>query len=362
MSQYARNIAVGTTVIVALMLLCGMILLFTGLPQIFQRGYEIYILADTTHDAHEGDVVHIAGMRIGRITRIGFADPDRPSAGVRFTARIDPDVKLMGNARAHFLTKGMIGAAYIEIKADGPPRYDQDGRQLVFFPTDGSIDMDSLHVGRGLIPDELKDAMKSLSRLAENVNQLIAPAPEPTVTPVRPDQAQAVTAPARSDESSLRGTIGKLNRALDALSTVLGDVENQQNIKDSLGNLSKATAAAKRAMTSLEKFADEARRTASEAGTTAKNFSKLAIKSQQQIENLSANLIRNTEEISKLMGTINRAAARVESGEGTVGKLLNDPELYNALLQATRQMSQLMGEFRQLVEAWRKGGVEIKVK
>ncbi len=44
MTPNARNIAVGLTVIVALAMLGGMILIFAGLPQMFQAGYEIKII------------------------------------------------------------------------------------------------------------------------------------------------------------------------------------------------------------------------------------------------------------------------------------------------------------------------------
>lgn len=356
MREYVRNLAVGTTVIVALGLLGGMILLFTGLPAMFQRGYEVRISSYTTHDTHEGDIIHLSGMRIGRITEIDFADPDRPTEGVTFVVRIDPDVRLPGNCKAYFFAKGVMGGAYIGLKADGPPRYDEEGNVLEFFPTDGSIVMESEFVGSGLIPPELTDAMKSLSDLAKNLNVLIAPEPAPPAT------GEAVPGTQPTAPGGIRGTIGKLNRALDAMSTVLGDVENQRNIKTSLANLAKATAAATEAMEAMKAFADEARKTASAARTTAEDFSKLAGRSQQRMDDIADKLIVAAENVSELMATINRSAGKIESGEGTAGKLLNDPELYNSFLSATKQLNQLMGELRQMVEIWKEGGIEIKLK
>lgn len=356
MREYVRNLAVGTTVIAALGLLGGMILLFTGLPEMFHRGYEIHISSYTTHDTHEGDTVHLSGMRIGRLTDIRFADPDRPAEGVTLVARIDPDVRLPGNCKAYFFAKGVVGGAYIGLKADGPPRYDEEGNLLEFFPTDGSVIMEGEFVGSGLIPPELTDAMKSLSDLAKNLDTLIAPEPAPPAT------GEVVAGTQPTTPGGIRGTLGKLNRALDALSTVLGDVENQRNIKTSLANLAQATAAATEAMVALKAFADAARQTATAATTTAEDFSKLADRSQQRIDDIADKLIVAAENVSELMATINRSAGKIESGEGTAGKLLNDPELYNSLLSATKQLNQLMGELRQIVEIWKEGGIEIKLK
>ena len=60
MTERTHNIAVGLTVLVALTLLAGLIVLFTGLPWFLQRGYDIKIAADKTHDVHPGDGTFIA--------------------------------------------------------------------------------------------------------------------------------------------------------------------------------------------------------------------------------------------------------------------------------------------------------------
>jgi len=352
MTEKARNMAVGLTVIVALMLFGGMILLFTGLPWFLQGGYEVKIAAPSTHDAHTGDGIHLSGMRIGRVTDIVFTDPSRPYDGVTITARIDSEIELPGNVQAFFFTRGLVGSAYIELKAEGPPRLDPaTGQPLESFPTDGSLTMSSVHVGSGMVPAELTDAMKSLTNLADNINQLIAPS-----LPGRPEAAgEPQPASAPRQPPGLKGTIEKLNLALDAMTAVLGDAENQRNLKTSLANLAAATAAARETMVELKNFAVQAR-------GTAEDFSKLAARSQQRVDDLTGKIIDTAEKVSQLMATANRVATRIEAGEGTAGMLLSDPQLYQSFLEATRQMNNLLSEFRQLVEAWKRGGVEIKLK
>jgi len=338
MKERTRDIAVGLTVLVALAILGGLIMLFTGLPWYFQSGYLVKIASDGTHDVHPGDAVHLAGMRIGRITDVSFTDPAQPYRGVTITARIDKEIALPGNVVAEFYTKGLVGAAWTELTPTGPDLIDPDtGKVLEVFPTDGSVMMPSRHIGESMLPRELIDAMGSLTDLAENINKLISPQPAP--------QTQPGTAGAQAPEqASLQATVVKLNRALDAMSAVLGDAENQANLRISLANLAKATAAATETMNELKEFA-------SRAAATAEDFSGLADK-----------LIHSAEEVSRLMATVNRVATKIESGEGTAGKLLSDPELYNSFLAATEQMGLLMTELRQLVETWQSQGVEIKVK
>jgi len=337
MKERTQNVAVGLTVLVALVLLGGLIMFFAGLPWLVQQGYEIRIAADTTHDAHPGDGIHLAGMRVGRVTDVGFTDPTDPYAGITITARIEQDIKLPGSVVAEFYTKGLVGAAYIELKPTGPARLDPDtGEPLEFFPTDGSLIMASRHIGTSVVPQELTDAMKSMTELADNINELL----KPTVT------EGTTIAPGTQvpEPAGLRATVDKLNAVLDAMVAVLGDVDNQQNLKTSLANLAKATETAAATMEDLQAFAQK-------AGTTAEDFSELARKAAG-----------SADQISRLMATANRLATSIETGEGTAGMLLNDPKLYNSFLQATTQMNDMMAELQILIDQWRQQGVKIDIE
>ena len=45
-----------------------------------------------------------------------------------------------------------------------------------------------------------------------------------------------------------------------------------------------------------------------------------------------------------------------------MGKLMNDPKLYNDLTDAAEKLSKLLVELRQLAVAWKADGVKIKLK
>lgn len=361
MSEYARNVAVGITVLAALAMLAGMILLFAGLPQAFQRGYTVRIRSDSTHEIKEGDPVHLSGMRVGRIVDIGFTDPDDPVAGITLTARVEPGTNVPANAKAFIYTRGFVGTPYVAFQPDGPlPTDPETGEPMKYLPTDRVATIEAVHKGTGLLPDELRPALEGLATLTENLNRLIAP-PEKEGPPT-PGTAPTTGTTTQPTPPGLRGTLAKINRTLDALYTVLGDAENQRNIGESLANIRRAAQAATDAMESMESFAAEARQAAASARRTMDDLRESSNAARQRMEDVSARLIDSAEKISALMSTINKAAAKIESGEGTAGRLVNDPELYNNLLEATREMSRLVKEFRTLVETWKETGVQIKVK
>lgn len=353
MSERSRNIAVGLTVLVSLAMLGTMVILFAGLPQLFQRGYEIKFISDTTHEMREGDTVHFAGIRVGRIVSVGFTDPANPRAGVTMVARIDAEIRIPSNARPVIFTRGFVGSPYLTLISDEPPPQDQP-----FLPTDRPATLQIEHRGTGLLPGELTPALEGLAKLTENLNELIAP--EEQVAP-EPGDGEAPTTEPAATPPGVKGTIEKLNRTLDAMYAVLGDVENQRNIHGSLANIRLAAEATTEAMESMQAFAVEARQAAANAGETLEEVRESTRVAREKMDDVAAKLIDSAEQISTLMSTVNRTALKIESGDGTAGRLVNDPELYNNLLDATREMSRLMREFRTLVETWKETGVRIDV-
>jgi len=362
MKEHTRNLAVGLTVIVGLVILGVMILIFAGVPGAFRGGYDIRLAFPATADAQTGDPVHLVGVPVGTITDVGFADDD-PRKGVVFTVRIDSGVRIPGNVEAFIYARGFTGGAYVELKPGATERIDPaTGKVLEFLPTDYDKPIHG-QLQTGLIPEELKDALAGIGRLADNLNALLT---APAETPSRPATAPGTTtaqAPTSAPASaSLRTTMLRLNATLDGLEKFFGSVENQNNLKVSLANLASATQRATEAMDALKIFAAEASATIKEGRKTIKDISETVIDTRANVDQLARKLIEDAEKISTLMTTINNMAVKFGSGQGTTGKLINDPELYNSLLDASKQLNDLLKEFRQLVQVWKEQGVGVKVK
>jgi phospholipid/cholesterol/gamma-HCH transport system substrate-binding protein len=371
MREHARNVLVGLTVIVALVLLGAMIVLFTGLPEAFRRGRVLRIHFPDTGDMHPGDWVHLAGLRIGKVTDVAFVDGD-PRRGVEFVARIDEGVRIPADVEPRIYSRGFVGGGHLVLVPGGPERFDlRTGRKLDFLPDDWDRPLVGTLKGAEVLPQEVTEGLRGLAKLAETLNDLIAP-PQPA-TATAPGATQPVGVPAAPN---LRGTLAKLARALDALDAVLGDAENQANVKASMANLAKATAKAADAMVALREFAAEATKTAAEtrktvaearqavtqAAKAAGKFADLADHTDSRIEKLSQKFLADAEKLSDLMTALHRVATKIEAGEGTAGKLVNDPKLYSSLVEASDQLTRLVKEFRELVAQWKKQGVLMKLK
>ena len=344
MTEHAKNLMVGLTVIVAMVLLGWMIVLFAGLPRMLRSGYEVRISMEARSQVDEGDKIYLGGKEVGTVSGISFTDLQDPYKGVTLTTLVDSEITLPTNT-VLWVTKRAFGRPWLEFFTEGdvPP-----GKA----PTLSKVKPDTI-VGHAkeasLLPDELAPALKGLATLSENLNKLIAPEAEPTAT-TGPTTSPA-TAPKRK---GLAGTLNNLNVTLAGLAEIFGNVENRANIKSSLANLATAAEKANKAMDAMKEFADETRKSFVKASGSAEGVAK-------RVDQLSVKLIEDAEKISTLLGTINRIALKLEKGEGTAGKMLNDPKLYNNLQEAAKQTSILLKEFSDLVKTWNESGVKVKM-
>ncbi|MFW6132866.1 MAG: MlaD family protein [Planctomycetota bacterium] len=380
MQEHTRNTIVGLTVVVALGLLGTLVVMFTGLPQVFQTGYTVRIRFDHSGGVRAGDAVHMSGMRVGQITDVRFVRPGRPDAGVVFTARIDEDIRLPGNTRPHMYTQGLAGQPYIALQTDGEPIVDPEtGRAYDILPTDRVVTLPGTHAATNIaqeardignrikdffsdarpameaaaklgdLPDQAGPALRALTRLSENLNRFLAPDETPTTA------AAPTTGPTAATRPAPATPLARVNRILEGMDGIFGDPEARQRMQRTLENLDRAAAEAVVSLKELRTLNDEAR----EMFTAVRG----------EIEQVSADsrtlinkLIGSAERLSKLLADFQKSAARIERGEGTVGRMLHDTELYDDLVTAAEQLTRSLEQLNQLLEKWKAEGVELKLK
>ncbi len=117
----------------------------------------------------------------------------------------------------------------------------------------------------------------------------------------------------------VKGLTAFINNAND----IFGDQANKDNVKKTLANLADATE-------ELKKFL------ASGTGTS--------------------------EEISKTAEELRLVLEKINSGQGSAGKIINDARFYENLLENTQQMEVLLKDLTEMVNESRKTGLKIKLK
>lgn len=315
MKEQQRNIIVGLTVLVGLVLLATLVVLFTGLPQWFQDGTRVEIRLSQSYEIKSGDPIYLLGKRVGLVDKVGFVDGD-PLEGILILATIDADVPLPRNVRARVASRGLVGKKFLVLNPEGPLPKDPATGDVQRFYHEGVIRLEASEAeAQGLLPKEVTDAMQDFGALARKLNELIGPTSQPTTAPA--------SGPADAIPPGLAGTVARMNRTLDALHAIVGDEANQKNLSAGLKHFSEASAG---------------------------------------VDELSRQMLTHAETVSKILAEIQTASAAMNTTEGTVGKMLNDPRLYNDMVRVTEQMQLLLKDLRTLAETWQAEGMGVKLK
>ncbi len=119
--------------------------------------------------------------------------------------------------------------------------------------------------------------------------------------------------------------VNTMKDVLDNANDIIGDPNTKENLKKILANVSDATKQVAQTLEELQKFFV--------AGTEA------------------------SEEISKTVAELRQILAKVNSGEGTAAKFVNDGRLYEDLVDSTEQLHMVLQELKSLIDKIREKGL-----
>jgi phospholipid/cholesterol/gamma-HCH transport system substrate-binding protein len=130
----------------------------------------------------------------------------------------------------------------------------------------------------------------------------------------------------------LQGSGEKINTTLDELNGTLGGVnrliaQNETSITLAIEEFSQTMVEVKERIESLDPIIN---------------------KSGETLDKINALELEQTlKDVSALLATMNQTVESINNGEGTVGKIMNDDELYNNLNQAMLDLDSLLVHFNQ---------------
>ncbi|MGS2761980.1 MlaD family protein [Sinomicrobium sp. M5D2P9] len=280
----------------AIIVLGGILLFILGFSflksnPIFKSYRTYYAVYDHVGGLATGTSVSINGFPVGKIMDIRFMD-ERGKLLVTFS--VENDFEFSRNSKAVLFDTGIIGGKGIQIVPvfDGSP----------------------VSVSGDTLPSSIKPG------LTELVTQKLTPL-----------QAQ------------LGSMLEHADSVLSGVNTIL-DEDTRADLKASMANLKDITDNFKSSSVALN-------------GLLRDNKEKLN-NSMDNIEGLTgnlkdvsgtlaeANLGKTMEELQQTINGFNQVIAKIERGEGSVGKLLKDEELYDNLTGASLQLEQLLEDMK----------------
>lgn len=278
------------------------------------KGYTLSALFDSAAGLDPEASVYMAGIRIGRIHAIQLE-----GGKARVYIRIFPHVKIAKNSLATVQSRGLLGAKYIDIMP-GDPKIGllKDGDE--FTNIRETIEITKLAGDFDAIAQDVKKVTEQVS-------------------------AALGTPEAQVKMERILENLERISESLAALSEA-----NQENFTRLVDNLTMLSE-------NMYQLSERSRADLEESIAAMPEI----VKNLQQVTSVLANsLSQNQEGLSKALANLEDATTRlnesleaiasisrkIDEGEGTIGKLVNDPRPIEKAEEAIEGINELVGRIK----------------
>lgn len=262
--------------------------------ELFSNNYKYYAYYDQVGGIQTASHVMIYGVKVGSVTKVTL-DED-PSKGVELELSIDRRYRIPADSKAKIFSNGVMGGKAVDIVMGSSPEYVDDGGTLASEVGVDIIDM----------------AGSELEFFKEKITEVV----------------------------------GSLTTTLDGINSLLE--ENSANLNSIVANVDGITA-------STDEIMRDQKTHLKEAIASLNLFAQSLGDNTEHIDSIMGNLdafsaqLAEADLVSEVESTVehlNAVLAAADAETGTVGKLLNDAELYDNLSAASDNLSLLLADLK----------------
>ncbi len=144
-------------------------------------------------------------------------------------------------------------------------------------------------------------------------------------------------------QQKVEKTVVSADSLLTSLNKVL-DAQTKDNLKSSIANLNKTLAQFNQASVSVNTILDKNK---GKIDATLTNINKVSSDFSQISDSLSkANIGQTVKNLSETLAKVDKIMEDVQSGKGTLGKMMKDESLYNHLNKTSKELELLLQDLR----------------
>ncbi|MCL2647595.1 MAG: MlaD family protein [Phycisphaerales bacterium] len=350
--EKSRNTIVGLTLLAALILVGYGILKLGQSPTILSgaRPYTVTLLTTQSNGAAAGTKVDLNGVLIGQVQSVDLAPDSHGLLQANILLAIDGRYDIPASTTATIGRQIGLGTSYISLFATtGTPP---------FLPRDGTGNLTASATDpNNLIPKEIRDDLANASRnigiVANDLHTLLAY--------YTPEQINAASQPGATTQSkqhpveNIATLVVRLNRTMKSLDTLLTDPAMHNQIREIVANLHTASAQLNTTLTNIDATVKNADKAFSSIGDITVATTKTLDATQVQV-------LRVSERLVDMLTQMEKTTKLITEGPGTTGKLINDPRLYESLIDLSKNLSSTASDLDFLLRKWKDEGVKLNLK
>ncbi len=293
MSNLSAEAKVGLLVLVGSVILLYMTFAVGKYEFGEKKGYRIVAAFDSVSGLDTKAAVRMAGVQIGTVEAVELED-----SRAKVTLRIDPNVKIGRGAEAAVKTMGLLGDKYVDIV---PPRGTEGGRQ----------------------PRERSGFYQDNERL------------EVTASPS--DVDRLVT--------QLSGIADDIKKVTASLSQVFGSQRGEKSMEDMLQDLRQTTANIKEFSYALKGDGGEL---ITRLNELAQNLNGVVNDNKDDLKVTMENVREASKNAEMALASIENVTKKIDRGDGTLGKLVNEDSMYSNIDSAAKGLSDYVSRVERL--------------
>jgi phospholipid/cholesterol/gamma-HCH transport system substrate-binding protein len=335
--ETAIEVKVGALVLFSLALLVAFVLALGDFS--FGDGFTFQVEFNNAGGLKPGADVAIAGINVGKVESLRFNDNPTVSdsaVGVTATLSVDPDQAdaIRQDSDFFITTRGVLGEPYIEIvtrSLDSPPI--ENGATL-----------------RGVDPPRMDIIVAKASELLTSLTDLLDNPEVQTKDLIANTASLASTLDGflKDNRSDLDQTVDNVRDGSDEARKLLAAlnvaVDDGKGIQRTLSDV-ETTAANARRITSkvdgkIDPVLDDVTVTAENARKVTESADRLIVENEPKIAASINNVETSTARLASLSEDAQGIVQGVKQGDGTVGALLTDREVYDDLKEMLRIIKQ----------------------
>jgi len=272
---------------------------------IFENSNEYYSIYKNIDGLESSAPVRINGLTVGNVTEIYFHPNSSGDIIVKFT--LNNDIKFPRNSIAKIYNSDIMGTKAVKLIYGNSNIFASAGDTLYSEIEDGLKD----EVNKQVLP--LKNKAEELISSIDSVMTVIT-------TVLDKDARESLSSSLRS----LNRTFSTMELAMVRLDSVI--YKNDIRVSNIIQNVESIT-------TNLHNNNDIIAR-------TLKNFEAIS-------DSIAKSNIKSTiNNLDKSLADFDKILQKIEKGEGTIGLLLNDKEMYNNLTSASNQLDLLIEDMK----------------
>lgn len=327
MDERIVQFRVGVMVVAVIIITVILVLLFGELPTLLQGSYTVYVHFPEVRGVSNDTAVRMHGILIGRVSDVRFA----PEGGVMVTARIQKTVLLQENDICRS-TGSLLGASdleFVRVTDKGLPTTPVKEGQLMYgvATPDPFKVLGNMQGEFGVLIGSVGNTSDQIGELASRVNDLLEGNDEQFSRII--DKA----------ESTLEG----LQVAVTNVNQIIGDEKLKADLKQSVAELPVLLQDARTTLNGLQQ-------TFQTVDDNLVNLKGLTEPLGRQGPEIVGNIERSTKKLSTVLDEMGQFTGALNNSQGSLGQLLNDPELYNKLAATIDNVEQLTRRLRPILD------------